>query len=322
MQLPYHKSELYLWPIPRLSLKNAFRAKKVTVFEIENWFHELYPLAFPVLMPSARSSIHIILDYLNTTRASIVCTPPFGSHCILNAVSFIGTPSPIPHDKASATLVSHQWGFTKKINLKSVTIEDSVDSLIIGSSNLFPNDGRFEIISLPKLYGSLVGGIILCQSEKDARLLRLRRDTHSQGSFFHSGMRVMGFLSETAHKYWACLEPLNRHLPEIFLRDIWFKLQNHKSIIDDRRLKIKLIKSYQMQLIENFSDNRLVNIFPIKTKSIPSQIAVADNARHFIRSLDPLKTVEVFPVPLHKDITVNELEKTLDSYVSLSNSSR
>ena len=40
------------------------------------------------------------------------------------------------------------------------SIEDSVDSIILDKSAMFPNNSKFEIFSLPKIIGSVQGGLI------------------------------------------------------------------------------------------------------------------------------------------------------------------
>ena len=62
-------------------------------------------------------------------------------------------------------LVHHQWGFPTSSSFLGdrnslVIVEDSVDTLFYDEHQMFFNDGEFEILSLPKVFSTLTGGVI------------------------------------------------------------------------------------------------------------------------------------------------------------------
>ena len=55
-------------------------------------------------------------------------------------------------------------------------IEDSVDSIILHKNDLFTNKGDFEIVSLPKIIGSISGGIIITKNKSFYEFAKKEQD--------------------------------------------------------------------------------------------------------------------------------------------------
>lgn len=298
-----------IWPRPKLALSSVLSLKAITTSQIENFFNAIYPNAYAVLMPSGRSALRLILIYLGLKRPDLVSIPKYSSHCIINSVGLVATP--IQHFTAETkqSIVFHQWGYIRVIGSMSGIIEDSVDSLIPASGNLFPNDGRFEIISLPKVYGTLIGGLILCQHQRDADKLRQFRDDSNLLSQKHFYLRLAGQFSSRLLAYWNNIEPLNTHTPLIGLRDIWRKIQNFDTLIDDRRKKISLLTEMSIKSALPLPINRYPCCWPIPVKKWPGTNPPSD---HLIRHIHGKKTnnqyQRVVPLPIHHEVSIKTIK--------------
>ena len=157
----------YQWPSSSLNYfknNNDFSSESVEklINKIEDFFSQQYD-CYVCLMPSGRSSISIILRYLNFTRSKTVFIPKWSSNCLYSS---IGPYSNVSTDliDPDLILVNHKWGYGYQLHQdysKKIIIEDSVDTIHLDNSSLFQNNGIAEIISLPKIIGSFSGGLIL-----------------------------------------------------------------------------------------------------------------------------------------------------------------
>ena len=300
-----------IWPKPHLSFKRSWNSQKIRVETVEEYFQQLYPNAYPVLMPSGRAAIHVILQYVGCSRLDLVKVPPLSSHCVINSVGFLSNPTQQTSSFVRAEILHHQWGFmTKPTTSSSIIIEDSIDSLIPPNGNIFPNDGRFEIMSISKIFGSLVGGVILCQSRKDAETLRNYREQINCQNLLHFMLRVLGTRFAPFYEHWALTEPKNRWIPRIAIFDIWEKITEIEHIIEDRKDKIQWLRRQKTPLARKLPTNRYPSCWPVpwqklkNTKTNHSQMM-----RRIPRTEQDIKLKCVFPIPLHFKVRTSELEK-------------
>ena len=61
-----------LWPEPQFSLTDLMMGSVPSITEIEKFFEDIYPNTYAVLMPSGRSCISLILQYLEIKRPDLV----------------------------------------------------------------------------------------------------------------------------------------------------------------------------------------------------------------------------------------------------------
>lgn len=165
------KEQDYQWPSSLLNYSkndNDFSGQSAEqlITKIEDFFSQQYG-CYVCLMPSGRSSISILLRYLNFNRSKTVFIPKWSSYCLY---SCIGPYSNISTDflDPDLILINHKWGYGYKLNQDNakIIIEDSVDTIHIDGSSLFQNNGIAEIISLPKIIGSFSGGLIVTRDKK------------------------------------------------------------------------------------------------------------------------------------------------------------
>src|SRR6266536_2705476 len=136
----------FLWPAPRRpALLGAIGSSAPRTFDIESRLNRHYPGADAVLFSSARAGFSAVLEALPLNRSDLVWCPAFSSHCVLEAVARVATPTTIAAAHVKAALVYHQWGFVHTHDWDShvAVTEDSVDSLMLPGTNLFACGGRF-----------------------------------------------------------------------------------------------------------------------------------------------------------------------------------
>lgn len=184
------------------------------VEHIESHFESLLCVE-AVLVPSGRAAISMILSANDISRGDSVFAPQWSSHCVWDAISHIGDPSIHAHSDLDAAIAVHKWGKVHEFAGENefLTIEDSVDSLFQSDETLFPNGGRYEIISLPKIIGSYTGGIVLCRDSSDAApILHLRGENVELGRH-QSKLRFQETRGEElGFKNWRHMEQSNRYL--------------------------------------------------------------------------------------------------------------
>lgn len=299
-----------IWPKPKLSFKDLVSKKSINISIIEEYFMSLYPNTNAVLMPSARSGISAILDLLGFSRKDYVWVPPYASHCVLNAVSFRATPNPTWGDLNKASIIFHQWGFINTNIQTGVLIEDSVDSLIPPGGSVFPNNGRFELLSLPKIFSTVIGGVILCQEVSDAVKLREIRNRRRNLGNIHASVKLLSLRSITASIFWENSEHLNGFSPYWALNDIFRKIKTIDQIVIDRERKIKDLLNDKVSIVKLLPLGRLISCWPIPNNDKIDQVYI----RHISDDAENPSQIKVLPIPLHMDFTLTEVQRLVNKY--------
>jgi len=135
--------------------------------------------AHAVLVPSARAGLAMILRAHSFGRAHFVHVPQWVSHCVWDVVGRYSNPVASFSPRPDAVLAVHKWGTSSRLSSpgRALVIEDSVDSLFTSPKPLFANDGDYELLSLPKIFGAYCGGAVLTRDRAAAQRLRaLRRE--------------------------------------------------------------------------------------------------------------------------------------------------
>lgn len=307
----------FLWPQAKpLSITDLI-GSEVTSKNIETRLAELYPDAHPVLFSSARAGLRAALAVMKLGRAQLLWTPGYSSHCVLEAAAHICTPSPVASSELSAALVYHQWGYIQKANFgDAVTIiEDSVDSLLIPGFSPFSESGTYALWSLPKVFGTLGGGVVFCRFPEGATALRALRNQCSS-SLLQAFLRHYAKSSSRASAYWNGAEALQGELPAPLRRQVSRALENIDALIQDR---LNLLKFISPSIAETFQKSgRLPSNLPLHPPRCHSQLwnssgPFTSELRRFnaSRNYPDSRWELVAPLPVHVDVSKSDLVNLL-----------
>ena len=185
-----------------------------------------------------------------------------------------------------------------------------MDSLIPKGGNIFPNDGRFEIISLTKVFGTLIGGLILCQSRQDAIKLKQQRDSANFLGRMHFYLRIASQISPKLYTYWSNAEPLNTFIPSIGIRDIWIKIQYLDELIDDRCKKIDALNDMSLNPALPLPHGRYPCCWPISVDELPNANQLkGQTIRHIHGKKGGDSYQKVLPLPIHQQVSLATIKK-------------
>lgn len=308
----------YQWPSAfiknkKLSSHQPAIYQKKEIKNIENFFFRKFGYKTK-LFPSARAAIAIILKFLKFDRSKEVFTDKWSSHCLFNTV---GAHTNISTSFASPDLVIciHKWGEIKKIKVKKkfYIIEDSVDSLILNKKSLFPNNGEFEIISLPKVIGSVAGGLVLSKNKKFLDFCTNEQKKNMRLGIYQSKEK---FRNNSTNNYntWLHFESWNTYTDSNSINNIKKCLKNYelnKDIIAQRLSTIEKILK-----IKNDFKNRLGPVLPIQITKIKNLKRLSKNfiVRHNSKNISKKEKFKKYLLlPLHFGIN----NKKFKDYLSL-----
>ena len=306
-----------IWPRPRLRYRAWIPVRRRNS-QVETRLAQMYPDSNPVLFSSARAGLYALVRHLELTRADLVWSPRFSSHCVIDAIARRATPSTwFRPDKLSAVLLIHQWGFLHKLPspVSIPVIEDSADGLIRPGSAMFASGGRFELISLPKILGCFGGGVVFCRHEADAdRLRRVQADEGISPARVQFLLRLMSGMSRSALTYWLGAEAENKGVVAPVLRDIMLALDRLDSVIEDRKEKIAILSDLSPKWLPESAD-RFPSNFPVEFSPQLLDALLGSgfpvDSRHFNSgcSTDDQDWIKVIRVPLHQDMPLAQVEQ-------------
>lgn len=322
----------FLWPaitpIYQRNSKACWEEAAELTEKIEAQIAAFYSDYYPVLFPSGRSAIYSILEAMDARRNDYVAISPFSSHCVIEAIGRLAVPTEFS-DIAKSALVYHQWGYKKTIKnplLKKecVIVEDSCDSLVQNKDELFPNQGVYEVFSLPKLLGTTFGGVVICKAKNDAlqlkqiRSLRDREQSYLQYKLKNRALRDK--TKKICYEYWEGCEAINGYLPLPAVRQIEEYIRTWPSIIEQRQTRIMQLLQAELPLLVDFKTNnmdRLPVVVPVALHD--SQLERLTNAgfQPYIRSynvseyVDEPRYVPSFPLPIHQQVFQQDFEQML-----------
>ena len=298
----------YQWPSSFIKktenkYKNSKRKNSLFLKEIENFFEE--KVGFPCLLfPSARASISAIIRYLKFDRSKLLYVDKFSSHCLFNTIGAL-TNVTSELKRSDLIIYNHKWGLKKnsKKNYK-YSIEDSVDSIILDKSAMFPNNSKFEIFSLPKIIGSVQGGLIFTRDKNFIGFIKKEQKNNFNLGIYQSNQKFLDIKKRKDFNTWLYHETWNTYLDTNALQNIKNNLSNfelNKIIILQRLEKIN-------ELYKNnyYSEGRIGPIFPIKYALIKKSKKIENFflIRHHARNLSNNQKFEKFLlIPLHFKIS-------------------
>lgn len=299
----------FLWPKEKMQYARYMFGPPICAADIESAIEDIFPDAIPVLFSSARAGLSATLQLLQVSRPDIVWCPPYSSHCVLESIARLATPSTTGICQAKVAIIYHQWGFVHKHEMQPqlVVIEDAVDTFFLPGTNPFASTGRFVLWSLPKVIATTWGGVVFCRNIEDAQRLRAIRLERSGLQRFQAILRMTSSRSILAGKYWHGNESMSGGLPDFALRQIQAFLANIPEIAHYREHILNIVRSkgieFQMQ------NGRLPSNIPIKLSSgierwwnaegvFSAGLRCMNMAHDYANSA----WTRIAPLPVHQDI--------------------
>lgn len=216
---------IFLWPDPKPPRAIDFFSR-VKEIDVENKIEQIWPNSYPVLFSSARSGLSAVLRCMEVQRGDHFWLPNYTSHCLYETVARFAAPTSIYGASVKAALIYHQWGFTSSSSFekKIQIVEDSADTLFLpGKLEFHIEDSRFMIQSLPKVLGSVSGGVVYCRNSLDQNCLRQLREL-TLFKNLNAILRILSARSKSAYLYWHGVESLSGRLPSFLLSQIIYEL--------------------------------------------------------------------------------------------------
>lgn len=300
----------YQWPSFFINSNHHYNLKyekKIDlklINKIENFFEKYYGFKI-ILFPSARAGIGSILRFSKIDRSKEVFVNKWVSYCIFNTIGKFTNIS-TSFKKPDLALAVHKWGFKQIIPQKKniIIIEDSVDSIITNKNDLFHNNGDYEIISLPKIIGSVSGGIVITKDINFYKHAKKEQNKNKELGQYQSRRKFEEInKKKTFHSYFNH-ESINTFLEYNALLNISKCLKNfeiNRNLISERQ---KYFKKKFNEL--TFKFNQLGPVIPIKYNLIKNHKLMNEHflLRHIHKNkykIDSFK--KVYLVPVHFKIT-------------------
>lgn len=290
--------------------------RNISMEQVEAALARIYPGTHPVLFSSARAALSAALESLGLRRPDLVWCPPFSSHCVLEAVARVGTSTPTAQSSPAVAIVFHQWGYAHSWSGGGWIIEDAADSLIQPGTMNFPNNGGFQIVSLPKVLGCAAGGVVFCRAGEDAERLRRLRDARPGRGWLQFLLRIAVTYSGAALRYWQGVEAGNGRLPGLACADILLTLERIEAIVEDRREKLTLARQLAPSWLR-VPEDRLPCVVPLEySDTVVKQLRLAGmsaDPRHFNRGQDATQPdlVKILPLPIHQQVSFEALHQVM-----------
>ena len=306
--------ELLLWPngSGRKAWAALGRGAEATVAETK--LRELFPSAHPVLVSSGRAGLALSLAFMGLSRSQGVSLFPYASHCVLEAVSRYATPWQGNDGRAVARILYHQWGYIQELGVSDTVIEDAVDCFCLPGATLMPAGGAFEVWSLPKILGTLSGGVIWCRQSESAEALRHLRDDRQAGALLQWGFRMLGRRWPWYGSLWAGRESLLGALPNWAVGEILLGIERWSELGYARQERLDLARSFLPNWLPLASD-RLPCVVPVGLDQgrLLTNLRIRTTYRTFERidSTGQRTLIPCFPLPIHHEVPLPQLIKAV-----------
>lgn len=259
---------LHFWPNSKFNIKNLV-SSKVSVSKVESVFDQIYAPYKTVLFSSARTGLFHILKILELGRADSIWTMDYTSHCVLNVISFLTNPGFGPPQNHAQYLLHHQLGHLKKFSKNLPTIEDSADSLLTDSSVVFSNNSNFELVSLPKVFNTCFGGLVICKTSDLAERLK---DSREKSSFPpHILGLLRAFKGKSSHflNAWEGCEPYGAKLAPFMVANIYESITEFEHNLHARKNVLRIVRDETD--LGNPTESRLPTAIPIPIANASNQ---------------------------------------------------
>lgn len=318
-------AEDYQWPSvthPR-TFRRGLAAKRAAarIRAIEDSFERRVG-CHAVLFPSARSGLSMILRLHRIGRMHTVHAPRWCSYCVWALIGRYANPTVGFDEPPDVLLPVHRWAQVSRLSRAArppLVVEDSVDSLFVDGRSLFPNGGRYEVLSLPKIVASYCGGVVLTREAAAAEALR---GTRSDGAGLAAHQSYLKYLwaagratRETRFQDWSSTDWNNTGFDENALAHIEarVRLYDEHAAVLRRRLDRALAARPGLAKHVDTSTGRLPPVIAIPLDACEP---IADLSRWMLRrkncgSIDRPDYRQSCLLPLHVSIGEDRFEAML-----------
>ena len=309
----------YQWPqcfIKKVKFINYSNEKTNKIKkEIEEFFSKkLFSNA--VLFPSARSCIGAIIEFNKLGRKNEVYVNKWVSNCLFNTIGFYSNPT-INLNNPDLFIFNNLWGVKQKIfekvkfKKKVKLIDDSCDSILLNKSSIFPNNSEYEIFSLPKIIGSVSGGIVISKNERFINFCINRQKKNKKLGVLQSKLKFSELNQKSIIDY-RYKEPINSYLEKNTLVDILKKLKNYEI---NKNLIIKRIKILKNCINFKIDNDRVGPVIAIELKKLKNQNKLRKYflIRHKLKNYKKNYSKKYLLFPLHFKIS----EKKFNYYLKI-----
>ena len=267
-----------------------------------------------VLVPSARAGLTMLIHLHGLNRRHTVFAPKWSAACIWGSIGRLTNPSSSGPLDADMVIAVHKWGQVTRAHprRRAILLEDSADSALTSNATMFPNGGAFELVSLPKIIGSIAGGMILTRDPDAAAELRSLRRNGSPLARYQtylkylgaSGLRPRGYEHQSYHD----LEAVNPGLDAYALSHIRARLESYDTnvaVIADRLSFLRRDGWIDRYVPRTADCGRLPPVLPVPCKAAPHARASRLMVRHFDFRRDTMRPAfeKAFLLPLHADVS-------------------
>ena len=294
-----------LWPKSSVSFVNFSKSTY-----IEDKFFTFWNSGYPVLTSSGRVSIILALKNSKISRKDYVGLTPVISPCVVKSVSTQAMPIYKDTQNSHSEIIYHQYGYLKDAANRENLIEDACDSLCIPNIELFPSGGRYEIWSLPKIFGTSAGSIIWCKNKEDAYSIRKHRDSSNRYNLLQWKLRDFG--QKWVNSYYYCEGSELYHsggLPNIAMGEIYKKINILNGIVEDRLKKMDLLKNLIPKQV-NLSKGRLPCLIPLLNLNPKAKLSLKNlgfNLNDRFMQTKNGRIIQFYPLPIHQDVPIEKL---------------
>jgi putative PLP-dependent aminotransferase (TIGR04422 family) len=317
----YVDKKNYQWPqcfskSVFFSKKKKFESPYKNILVIEKFFEKEFGQP-TILFPSARSCIGAILEFEKINRSHEVYVNKWVSNCIFNAIGYFSNPT-VNYKNQKIVLTNNSSGLVQRLkikkNFKGVIIDDSCDSIILNKKRLFPNNSKYEIFSLPKLLGSVSGGIVISKSKKFYKFCKNRQKKNKNLGLSQSYLKFSEINKKADYDY-RYNEVINSYFEYNGVLDIKKKLNfyyKNKNIIIKR---LNIIKKYFSYKID---ENRVgpVILFDLKKNKHLQKLKKIFMFRHRLINYKKNLAKNFLIFPLHYKISEKKFYFYLKKIIS------
>lgn len=305
-----------LWPgaSRRSVLRSMLRRYPRT--ELETVFQQTWPSGTPILLSSGRAALALALRACGLSRPDVVRLFPYASHCVIESVGRVATPSAPAYRHYDAAIHYHQWGYERQA--VNVDVEDSVDSLYLPGAPLFASSGRFEVWSISKILGSSGGGVLWCRYPEDAaRAQQILHSLDSQEGVLWA-LRAAGLFtkSKAIQGLWSAKESLGGRPTQYLVSEIAQRFSKWTEIVSNRRARLDTISNRGLAIVEFPSGvGRLPSSLPLtlspERAEILQSLGYEAAPKHFLQSSGQM--IQVLPWPIHHGVPDGIFSTTVEA---------
>tara|TARA_R110002072_G_scaffold1989_3_gene16446 strand:- start:9500 stop:10435 length:936 start_codon:yes stop_codon:yes gene_type:complete len=301
----------YQWPDASFKLDQLNKKSKAgsRVASIESFFEKRFNKKC-LLFPSARSAMMTVLSYKNVNRSHIAFVPKWTSHCVWGTVARFANPTCINDKIVNYSMRVNKWGYSFNTEFETdQVINSSVDSLFT-DSKLLLNGSNFELISLPKILGTVSGGIV-CFDDKNFHdyVIRARNMTSDYISSHQFKSKLAQVRGEPELLPWDSIEYLNLKTQPDENRHIASLLDNYKlaeELISERMNKLKNLLNLEDLKIQ---DGRLPCLVPVKEEFLTDTSSFMRRNFNFSLENEIDKFEPIYLLPVHIGISETEFNE-------------